>query len=85
MLISTMGKPSTIPVSTRALFQRLSRRLAKDGKRLMTCREDSRAFQELGRYYTVNERNHIDRGDIDLEEFGRELGVLTPWEKLADE
>ena len=72
-----------MPITHRALFQRLSRKLTGEGERLMTCRENSPAFRDVGRYYTVNERNHIARADIDLERLGRDLGVMQEWEVLT--
>jgi hypothetical protein len=60
--------------------------LSKDGERLKTCKEDSRAFDTLGRYYVVDlTRNVVTDRQIDLEAFARKLGVLQAWEKLEGE
>jgi hypothetical protein len=79
-----------VPVSERALLQRVNRRLAKDNEQLRTARgfrdglyrhEDS----TLGRYYAVDlSRNVVTAAHIDLEKWGRELEVLKPWEVLQD-
>ena len=79
-------KPRLAPISERALAARVSRRLSKDGERLKACKEDSRAFNSLGRYYVVDiERNVVTDRRIDLEAFARKLGVLQAWEKLDRE
>jgi len=85
----TKAKPTarpSVPVSRRALFQRVSRKLARDeGERLLTCREDSRAFQQMGRYYTVDgKRNTVTRRDVDLEALAHEIKAIAPWEYLTD-
>ncbi len=75
-----------VPVSERALVARINRVLAKDDETLRRCRDDSRGFNELGRYYTVDfTRNVIVGKDHDLEKLGRKLGVLAPYEALCDE
>jgi len=38
----------------RALFGRLQRKLRHEGQRLHRCREDSRYFYEMGRYYITD-------------------------------
>lgn len=70
------------PVSERALIARINRKLKIDGQTLKKLRGD-RWLNDLGRYYIV-ENNHVVQGDINLEEFGRELEVLRPWEKLTE-
>jgi len=73
-----------VPVAERALVARINRVLAKSDEGLRRCRDGSRAFSELGRYYTVNfNRNLIVRKDHDLEELGRELNVLADFETLT--
>ncbi|CRI63748.1 conserved hypothetical protein [Thiocapsa sp. KS1] len=73
------------PVSERALFARLSRRLAKDGDILKKCRFDSRWYGDFGNYYIVDSRNAISATHVDLEGWAREMGVLQPWERLEDD
>jgi hypothetical protein len=86
-----------VPVTMRALLQRINRKLAKNekssgtrgggrGSKLLACRETSPAFRELGAYYSIDVgRNHISERHVDPEKLGRELGVLQPWEKVAEE
>jgi len=78
------NKVTKVSVSERALLGRINRRLAKDEEVLKKCRPDSRWYHDLGAYYGVGVRtNSICYQHIDLEEFGRELGVLRPFEALA--
>jgi hypothetical protein len=84
-------KRQTIPVSTRALVQRVNRKLAKDNEQIRATRAGTRARVDLGEYYqlrfgrTASEpsTNIIDT-QVDLAQLGRELGVLESWERLED-
>ena len=79
-------KAKQVPVSERALFARSSRAIAKDDLILRRCRENSRGYRELGRYYTVMTRtNGIGDKDLDLVTYGRKVGALKPFECLARE
>lgn len=65
-------------LSNGALILRINRRLAKDDQAVRKCRETSRDHNELGDYYVVNtSMNVIVAKQVDLEEYGRELGVLA--------
>jgi hypothetical protein len=88
-----MAKPKAVtkvPISERALFQRINRRLKKDGRALQTARgfSDGTYWHEntnLGRYYIVDvRRNFVVNHHLDLQELGRELEVLSPWEELVE-
>lgn len=71
------------PVSERALLARINRKLAKDGEKLLRCKQSSRAYAELGDYYIVDTgANVILSKNCDLECIGRESGVLAAWEKV---
>jgi len=73
-------------VSERALFERCRRKLLRErGLMLRRCAERSRWFYDLGRYYMVNDRNHVSGPPFSsLEEMGRDLGVLRPGERLIE-
>ena len=76
-------KEKRIPVSERALIQRINRVLIKRDEYLCVAR-GGRVLQEYGHYYTVDlRRNQAVQGDVDLEPFGRELGCLKEWEYLG--
>jgi hypothetical protein len=82
-----MAKAEKVPVSERALIQRLNRKMRDDDLMVRTTRPGTRAEFDLGRHYVVNWRiNGIIAGgkNIDLEDYGREYGVLHPYERLAD-
>ncbi len=73
-----MGKrPLTVGVTRRALVARIQRALARRQHALHT---DRRGRQT--RWLVINDDSSIADMDVDLEELGRELGVLRPWEKL---
>jgi hypothetical protein len=77
-------KPITIPVTYRALFQRVNRALKKQDEQLRTYR-GGRWSSDLGDLYIVDvNRNAIVRGDVDLEALGKELGVLEPFERFEE-
>ena len=73
------------PLTERALFQRLKRHMEKHyNERLHKNRPDSRSFQFLGTYYTVDTyTNTIVKIQMDLEKWARDEKVMHPNEKLA--
>ncbi len=78
------------PVTERALIRRINRILARDAKVLHLCRRDSQWFRNLGRYYQVDQNNHICgptwvTTPADLEAYAREIGALGPDEALKPE
>lgn len=70
-------------VTERALFARLKRNYRRDGMLLRTCRENSRGYYDLGRYYAVDFRNCIAEKEINLELMARERGVLRRLEEVT--
>ena len=51
----------------RALFERLRRKLRHEGQTLHRCRESSRDFLQLGRYFiTDSQTRGLVAGDVDL-------------------
>ncbi len=69
-------------ITERALFARVDRRLKKDGDFLRRCRQDSKAYAELGSYYIVSSNNVVTAQHCSLEGLAKELGVLADWEVL---
>ena len=51
------------------------------GKHLRIASNQKQWALGLGRYYLVDE-NGVADPDVDLEELGRELGVMQSWETL---
>jgi hypothetical protein len=73
-----------VAVSMRALIQRINRKLYADDEALKTARSEGMR-QQLGDYYIVDWRiNGVMHHDVDPVVLARELGVLKPYERLAD-
>jgi hypothetical protein len=70
-----------VPITSRALIQRINRKLAPDQETLKTARG---ALQnEVGEHYVLDLfHNRVTTKDVNLETLGRKLGVLKPWEVL---
>ncbi|HYC18949.1 MAG TPA: hypothetical protein VEC94_17215 [Pseudolabrys sp.] len=72
----------TVAVTMRSLVKRINRKIATDREILKVSR-DATLQRQLGEFYVLELRfNGVVRKDVDPEEFGRELGVLQPWEGL---
>jgi len=80
---SPFATPKHVPISVRALTQRLNRLLATDGKELRKTR-GAPAIDALGHYYVLG-ANGVLSHHVDLETFGRETGVLATYERLITE
>lgn len=77
-----MGKkPQQVPVTPRALTQRLNRVLAKEGKVLRGARGKQKT--QLGDYYILKGDGVIETR-VDLAALGRKLKVLAAWEELTE-
>jgi hypothetical protein len=78
----------TVPVTMRALTQRINRKLKQDDQVLKAARTDQTRM-DVGQFYIVDysdsKSGYVARHDVDLEELGRELGVLEQWESLSGE
>ncbi len=73
-------KKGKVPVSTRALMQRLNRAMWDDD-RMVKATRGRRAFIDLGEYYVLDWRiNGIVETHVDLEELGKEYEVLKDYE-----
>ena len=78
------GQGEKVPVTMRALIQRINRKLASDNEMLRRTR--GQASVDLGVYHVIDvSKNAVVGKDIDPEAYGRDLGVLKPWERLVDE
>ena len=84
-----MAKQKGIPVSERAVVQRVNRKfLNEDGPpaRELKKTRGGRAKVDFGDFYVLNtNRNFIDDHHVDPEALARELGVLADWEYLDEE
>jgi hypothetical protein len=64
---------SKVPITLRALIQRLNRKLAHEGERLVATR--------TGGYYLIEGQRVVEK-EVDLIKVARTLGVLRPWEEV---
>jgi hypothetical protein len=79
-----MAHPRSLLVTPRALVQRINRALGPE-EAVRRSRTD-RMEQDVGEYYVLNYSiNAVTNVHVDLEELGRELGCLKPFETLVDE
>jgi len=77
-----MAKSRKIPVSKRAVIQRINRKLAPSREMLKAARGE-RLRQQVGDYYLIDIRaNAVLRHNVDIVEMARGLGVLMGWEEL---
>ena len=75
-------KPAKMPVSERAIIQRINRKLKPDLEALKVARNE-RMRLDVGQFYIINYRmNAVIHRDVDPEALGRELGVLKAWEEV---
>jgi hypothetical protein len=73
-----------VPVSTRALIQRVNRKLEAKNMQLKATR-GMRAIADLGEFFVIDaSRNFVVDKYVNIEELGRKVGALQPWEELAD-
>ncbi len=70
-------------VTMRALLKRINRQLRKEGQAIRTTRGE-RCRGDLGNYYCTEE-NRLVAQHVDPEEWGRELGVLAPHERVGQD
>jgi hypothetical protein len=83
--VANSKPPARVPVTERALIQRINRRLAKEDCQLRVSR-GARAELELGRYYIIDPyRNVIENTHLGIEELGRELGCFGDFETLVED
>lgn len=82
-----MPKRDAVPVTMRALLQRINRKLAPD--EIVKAARTEAQKEMVGSFYRVDLGSSpapsVNEKHIDLEKLGRKLGVLQPWERIADE
>ena len=72
---------ATVPVTERALLQRINRKLES----VRATRNIPLHDPSFGKYMRVDvNRNLIIDRDVDLSDLGRELKVLAPWESVIE-
>jgi hypothetical protein len=83
------GKPAKaakrVPVSLRAVIQRINRRLGSEEKVLKIARSE-RVKDAVGWYYVLDvNRNWVISRWVNVEQYARDLGVLKEWERMEQE
>ena len=80
-----MSSRKTVPVSLRALIQRINRALKAKGEMLKAA-HSPRVADELGQHFVVRltgkRSNVVTQQHVDVEALGRKLGVLSEWEHV---
>ena len=75
-----MLKQTAVPINRRALIARINRALAARDEQVIISR-GALAKDAVGNYWIRdNKRNCVVKRHIDLEAFGRKIGVLRQWE-----
>jgi hypothetical protein len=75
-----------LPVTERALLQRLRRAMREDGDRLIVNRKPwQHEPANVGRFYIVDANGIMTNHNVDLGKLARALGALKPWERLLDD
>lgn len=78
-----MNRPK-LPITLRALLQRIDRALAKKDQCLKKTLSEQ-AVCELGEYYIFDRNKMVALKDhVDPEALGKELGVLNPYEGVTE-
>jgi hypothetical protein len=81
-------RSTRVKITERALFQRINRKLKRDGQKLCTARNETIKGQ-LGRFYIVETgqqargKSGVAQTDVDLEKLAQKLEVIQSWEELA--
>jgi hypothetical protein len=74
-----------VPITLRALIQRINRKLAHQEEVLKKAR-GLYAYDNLPDYYIVHwHSNQVLTWHVDPVAYARELGVLNAWETVAEE
>jgi hypothetical protein len=78
--MGTKQKDEKVPITKRALVQRINRHLRNRNEALRGKRGAN-----TGEYYLVDfTRNVLIQDGVSIDKLGRELNVLKPYERLED-
>jgi hypothetical protein len=77
-----MTKTGKVPITWRALVQRINRKLAHDGERLVARRTGTDGLGKPEYSYYRIEGQRIVEKDVNVAKLARALGVLRPWEEV---
>jgi len=77
-------KSKKVPVSVRAVIQRINRKLAPNDQQLKKCR-GQRWYSDLGLYYILDvDHNLILDTHLNVESVARELNAIEEWETVVE-
>ncbi len=76
-------KKTKIPVSERAILQRINRALKPKGSVVTATRRGTEAAKKFGRF-VLHDESGVERGNIELEKLARDLGAIKEWEVVAE-
>jgi hypothetical protein len=79
-----MTKRIAVPVSLRAVIQRINRKLRASGEVLKTARSTNVASSVGWHYIVDTDNNWISSQRVDPEALARELGVLQDYETVVE-
>jgi hypothetical protein len=80
-----MTKSKRVPVTERAVMQRINRKFRSEGGPLgrEVKKTRGKAKDEIGDFYILDaQRGGVTTRFVNLEKLARELGVLADWEHL---
>jgi hypothetical protein len=78
------GQKEGVPVTMRALTQRINRKLAERGEKLIKAR-GATARAEVGDWYVLDtNRSALVLLRVNPEALGRKLGILEAWERVVE-
>ena len=73
----------TVPVTRRAVMQRVNRKLGQRNEALRAWRSSSQEYS-IGDLYRLDfAANAVLDVNVDLDPFAREVGALQPWEEIS--
>ena len=79
-----MTVQTRVPITRDALWHRVKRKLAAEGKHLKKAR-GREGPASLGAYYVLDVASHvIVMTNVDVVALAQELGVLAAWEMVVD-
>lgn len=74
----------TVPVTRRAVMQRVNRKLAQKDEALRAWRTSSNEYSAGDLYHLDFNANAVLDVNVELEPFAREVGALQPWEEMTE-
>ena len=73
----------TVPVTRRAVMQRVNRKLGQRNEALRAWRTSSNEYSVGDLYHLDFAANAVLDVNVNLEPFAREVGALQPWEDIS--